>query len=188
MRSTKMACLLCVFLILLPLTSASDLVGGEDENPSPDDVPFTIIARDSPSIDGEIWSLTLEMDEEEAGNNTVFEITTQICTNDGVCDPPMKAEVGLEERLHTIAVTPNEDHTYVNWRVKAVYEDGNSTNFPQGSWYTTWSSCWQNDGAYGGVDANKANDGCAQGEDTPGFGALVAVSGIAMAALFIRRD
>jgi hypothetical protein len=81
-----MACLVCVFLILLPLTSASDLVGGEDENPSPDDVPFTIIARDSPSIDGEIWSLTLEMDEEEAANNTVFEITTQICTNDGVCD------------------------------------------------------------------------------------------------------
>ena len=69
-----------------------------------------------------------------------------------------------------------------------MYEDGNSTNFPQGSWYTTWSSCWQNDGAYGGIDANNAGDGCAEGENTPGFGAIVALSGIAMAALLIRRD
>ena len=75
MRSTKLTCLLCMFLLLLPLTSASDLVGGEDENPSPGDAPFTIIARDSPSIDGEIWSLTIEMNEEEAANNTVFEFT-----------------------------------------------------------------------------------------------------------------
>lgn len=180
--------MVCTLLLLVPLASAAPLVGGQDVNPEPGEAPFTIITRESPSLDSKVWTLVVEMNQEEHDNNTVFELITQICTNDGVCDPPVKATVGVDERLHSIDVTPKADHTYINWRVEATYEDGNTTKFPQGSWYTTWSSCWQNDGAYGGVDANPAKDGCAESEDAPGFGALVAVSGVAMAAAFIRRD
>ena len=188
MKMFSLTVTVCMLILLMPLAYASTAVGGQDVNPEPGEAPFTIITRDSPSIDSEAWSLAVEMNQEEHDNNTVFELTTQICTNNGVCDPPMKATIGIEDRLHSIEITPKSDHTYVNWRVKAIYEDGNTTNFPQGSWYTTWSSCWQNDGAYGGVDANPAKDGCAESEDSPGFGALLAVSGVAMAAAFIRRD
>ncbi len=188
MRFGHLACFLISLMLLSPLSSASELVGGQDENPSPEDVPFTIVARDTPSIDGETWAMTIEMNEEEHANGTVFEITTQICTNDGVCDPPVLMDMTVDERTHAIDLKPKDDHTYINWRVKATYEDGNSTNFPQGSWYTTWSSCWQNDGAYGGVDANAEKDGCGSDQPIPGFGALVAISGLVMAAAFTRRD
>ena len=180
--------LFVTMLLLLPLSSASEIVGGEDENPAEGEAPFEILARDSPSIDGEAWTLSIEMNQEEHDNGTVFEISTQICTNDGVCDPPIIMSPDITERVHTISLTPNEDHTYVNWRVKATYEDGNKTNFPQGSWYKTWSSCWQNNGEYGGVDANAALDGCAESESTPGFAAVLTLAGLVAAAAVTRRD
>gem|GEM_PF-5747690 len=124
MRFSHFACLVISLMLLSPISSASELVGGQDENPTPDEVPFTIVARDAPSIDGETWALTLEMNEEEHANGTVFEITTQICTNDGVCDPPVLMEMTVNEREHLIDLKPKDDHTYINWRVKATYEDG----------------------------------------------------------------
>ena len=65
-------------MLLSPLSSASELVGGQDENPSTEDVPFTIVARDAPSVDGETWALTIEMNEEEHANGTVFEMLSLI--------------------------------------------------------------------------------------------------------------
>ena len=59
MRFGHFACFLISLMLLSPLSSASELVGGQDENPSPEDVPFTIVARDAPSIDGETWALTI---------------------------------------------------------------------------------------------------------------------------------
>ena len=188
MRFAKLACFFCAMLMFTSLSAASGLVGGEDKNPAPGEAPFSILSRDAPSVDGETWSLSIEMNQEEFDNGTVFEITTQICTNDGVCDPPAIMDITLDERVHKISVQAKDDHTYINWRVKATWEDGNSTNFPQGDWYTTWSSCWQNNGTYGGVDSTWGEDGCIKVVDTPGFGALLAVSGVLMAAALIRRD
>jgi PGF-CTERM protein len=189
MRSSKIACALCCLFLLAPLASASELVGGQDENPADGEAPFTILTRDSPSVDGDQWTLTIEMNQAEYDNGTEFQISTQICTNDGVCDPPTAATADIDERVQTITLTPQSDHTYINWRVKAVYEDGNNTNFPQGSWYTTWSSCWQNNGEYGGVDANADLNGCsAEEESIPGFGAVVALTGLMAAVAVTRRD
>ena len=189
MRSSKIACALCCLFLLTPLASASELVGGQDENPADGEAPFTILTRDSHSIDGDQWTLTIEMNQAEYDNGTEFQISTQICTNDGVCDPPTAMTADIDERMQTITLTPQADHTYINWRVKAVYEDGNSTNFPQGSWYTTWSSCWQNNGEYGGVDANADLNGCStEQESIPGFGAVIALTALIGAAAVIRRD
>jgi hypothetical protein len=126
------------------------------------------------------------MDEEESQNNTTFEITTQICLNDGVCDPPVLMDAEIDGAKYTVSVTPPSDHTYVNWRVKAVYENGNSTNFPTGDWYKTWSSCWFDDGSFGGIDSDA--DGCINdNESTPGFGILVSLSAIGIAAVSFRK-
>jgi hypothetical protein len=75
----------------------------------------------------------------------------------------------------------------VNWRVKAIYSDDNYTNYPNGDWYKTWSSCYfQQDSGWGGVDFDGKE---CQGEvDAPGFGLAVGIASIAMATVFIRRD
>ena len=185
MQKNVLIGLLLTLVLLSPLTSGA-VKGGEDVNPDESDVPFTINSRDSPSVDSKSWSLSISMNDDEYQNNTVFEITTQICLNDGVCDPPEVMDAEIDGALHTVSVTPPSDHTYVNWRVKAIYENGNSTNYPNGDWYKTWSSCWYNDGTFGGIDSE--TDGCiGEEESTPGFGILVSASAIGLAAISFRK-
>ncbi|DAC22374.1 MAG TPA: hypothetical protein D7H91_02645, partial [Candidatus Poseidoniales archaeon] len=80
-------------LVVLGLTmisafaaQAGEATGGEDVNPG-DDVPFTVEERTTPSQDGETWTLSLVMDQDALDNGTTFAITSQICLNNGVCDP-----------------------------------------------------------------------------------------------------
>ena len=184
--------LLALFMVsvLIPVpVLGSEVTAGEDVNPAEDEVPFTVVERTTPSIDKQLWSLAIEMNQEEYDNGTTFELTTQICTNDGVCDPPVLKEAKVSERTYAISLSPPSDHTYVNWRVKAVYSDENSTNFPQGDWYKTWSSChYVQDTGWGGDDYT--SDGCAtDSEETlPGFAAVVTLTSISMAVAFTRRD
>ncbi|MEC9212469.1 MAG: hypothetical protein VYD44_06290, partial [Candidatus Thermoplasmatota archaeon] len=78
-------------VIGLMLTSsaaqAGTATGGEDVNPG-DDVPFTVEERTTPSQDGQTWTLSVALDQEALDNGTTLAITTQICLNNGVCDPP----------------------------------------------------------------------------------------------------
>ena len=179
-----------VVSILIPLHAmASDANAGTDVNPSSEDVPFIVSERTSPSVDGSVWSLSIEMDQDAYDNGTTFQITTQICTNDGVCDPPVLKDAEVSERVYSVSLTPPSDHTYVNWRVKAIYDDDSSTNFPQGDWYKTWSSChYQQDSGWGGADYQ--NGACATGSDEtiPGFGAVLAVASVSLAVAFTRRE
>ena len=179
--------LLITIIFGLNYVSAGDATPGEDVNPNDSDVPFTIISRDSPSVDSQLWSLNIRMNDDAYQNNTSFEITTQICLNDGVCDPPVKMDATIDGQEHMISLTPPSDHTYVNWRVKAIYEDGNSTNYPFGDWYKTWSSCWNQDGVYGGIDSSE--NGCnSQDESIPGFEIFLATTAIVSALAFSRRQ
>lgn len=179
-----------VVLLLIPLhTAASDADPGTDVNPVGDEVPFTVLERTTPSVDGNSWSLSIEMDQDAYENGTVFEITTQVCTNDGVCDPPVLRDADVDERNYSASVTPPSDHTYVNWRVKAIYEDESSTNFPQGDWYKTWSSChYQQDTGWGGVDYKDGACATESDETIPGFTAVIAVTGVALAVAITRRE
>lgn len=183
--------LLVIALMMIPMAAlGSEVVAGEDVSPSEEDVPFSIAERTTPSTDGESWGLTLVMDDEAYENGTTFEITTQVCTNNGVCDPPVLMEATIVDQTQSISVTPPSDHTYVNWRVKATYSDDNSTNYPNGDWYKTWSSCYyQQDSGWGGVDYS--DDGCNTGsesESIPGFSMLLATTSLVMAAAITRRD
>ena len=181
-----------MIVALLAVCSASSAHGkdaGEDTGPNTDETPFSSYTATSPSVSGDTWSLTVVMDQAVKDNNTTFEITTQICLNSGVCDPPVVQQVTVEDLTHTTSLTPPEDHSYVNWRVKAMYEDDTTEYFPQGAWYTIWSSCYQSDGVYYGVDAD--GDSCAEEEDEgflPGFTLVPALTAVGLAIALARRD
>jgi hypothetical protein len=189
MRIAKFIALLIVTLIVMPSPAmGSGVVAGEDVSPSDEEVPFSISERTTPSTDGKSWKLTLVMDEDAYENGTNFEITTQVCTNNGVCDPPVLRDATIDGQTQSVSVTPPSDHTYVNWRVKAIYADDNYTTYPSGDWYKTWSSCYfQQDSGWAGIDYK---DGVCDigGEEVPGFGFALATTSIMMAAVLIRRD
>ncbi len=173
-------------LLTLPSALGAAIEGGQDVNPEGDDIPFLVLERDSPSVDKVKWSLTIEMSQEAYENGTTFDLITQVCTNDGVCDPPVIMEAAVNDRVHSISITPPSDHTYVNWRVKATDSEGNNTNYPHGDWFKTWSSCWYNDGNWGGVNA--LDDGCdVNEEDTPGFTAVASIAALGLAMIAISR-
>ena len=173
-----------IALLAVSTTSYAAKTAGEDNGPEADDTPFESYTVTSPSVSGETWTLVVVMDDAHMSNNTTFEITTQICLNDGVCDPPEVREVAVDGATHTTTVTPPEDHSYVNWRVKAMYEDDTTDYFPYGAWYTVWSSCYYDDGEYHGPDAK--GDGC--DVDTPGFTLIPAIAAIGLAIAVARRD
>jgi hypothetical protein len=182
-------------LVVLGLTmmsafaaQAAGTTGGEDANPG-DDVPFTVEERTTPSQDGKTWALSLVMDQDALDNGTTFAITSQICLNNGVCDPPVNQDITVSDdgSTYTTDLTPPEDHSYVNWRVKATYSDDSTENFPQNDWYKTWSTCYYDDGSYGGVHSD--GDGCngpSSGEGTgflPSVGVMLTLTALTGAAL-----
>lgn len=182
-------------LVVLGLTmisafaaQAAGTTGGEDANPG-DDVPFTVEERTTPSQDGKTWTLSLVMDQDALDNGTTFAITSQICLNNGVCDPPVNQDVAVSDdgSTYTTDLTPPEDHSYVNWRVKATYSDDSTENFPQNDWYKTWSTCYYDDGSYGGVHAEEGSCNVpAAGESTgflPSVGVMLTLTALTGAAL-----
>ncbi len=161
---TAVAMMLLLSLPSVFPVTAGAVSGGNDVNPEQGEVPFTILDRTAPSQDFATWTLSIEMNDEAQQNGTTFEITTQICLNSGVCDPPvlMEPKDDTSSGIYTVSLKPPSDHTYVNWRVKALYSDSSSDVYPQGDWYKTWSTCWYDDGTFGGI--HSTTDGC----DVPG--------------------
>lgn len=178
--------LVSLMLMLVGVATAGG-VGGQDSGPDPATTPFSAHSTTSPSVDGETWTLTVTMNDEAVENGTTMILTTQICTNDGVCDPPVTqdATVSDDGSVHTVTVTPPEDHTYVNWRAEMTYSDGEEESHPSGDWYKTWSNCYYDDGAWGGENANA--DGCIEEEESPGPGFALSLVALTVAAAAIGR-
>lgn len=193
MRKSLPVLLSLLFLAsILPTSLAAGSEDGQDINPDESEVPFSVVERTSPSQDGASWSLSVQLDEEAQANGTTIAITTQICLNSGVCNPPEIMDSTVEEGMYSASISPPEDHSYVNWRVKATYEDDSTENFPQGDWYKTWSTCYYSDGTYSGIHAD--GDGCnvpAAGDEGEGLLPTIGI-GIVMAvfvcAAYVRRQ
>lgn len=193
MRKSLPVLLSLLFLAsILPTSLAAGSGDGQDINPDESEVPFSVVERTSPSQDGASWSLTVQLDDEAQANGTTIAITTQICLNSGVCNPPEIMDSTVEEGMYSASISPPEDHSYVNWRVKATYEDDSTENFPQGDWYKTWSTCYYSDGTYSGIHAD--GDGCnvpAAGDEGEGLLPTIGI-GIVMAvfvcAAYVRRQ
>ena len=189
MNGRHLISLLLIITLISPLVASSVLTGGVDKNPDESEVPFSLIERTNPSVDGKDWNIEIRMDDDVYANGTTFVITTQVCTNNGVCDPPVPQESVVEGQNYAISIKPKSDHTYVNWRVNAEYENGDEENYPQGDWFKTWSSCWFNDDAWGGVDSTA--DGCKVGDESgilPGFALPTILGSIVMAIAYYHRD
>lgn len=191
-RSLALLTMMVVITAMGQSAVAAGAEGGEDVNPE-EDVPFSVLERTTPSQDGVKWSLSVELAQAAKENGTTLALTTQICLNSGVCDPPVTHDATVENGVYTMSLSPPEDHSYVNWRVKATYDDDSTENFPDADWYKTWSTCYYQEGGYGGKHAD--GDGCdvpAAGESKeslPALSTLVAVGavGVAAAAFVVRR-
>jgi len=195
--TSAMMRVLALLLVTLVCTAvvapaqAGSTEAGVDINPDEADVPFSVLERTTPSQDGNQWTLSLQLDQEAMDNGTTMAITTQICLNNGVCDPPVAQEAEANNGVYTMDLTPPSDHTYVNWRVKTTYSDDSTETFPNGEWYKTWSTCYYDDGRFGGVHAE--DDGCnvplADSEESalPALGAVVGIMAVGLAAAVVVR-
>ena len=186
MKSKYLLCIV-ISLALINTASAADMEGGVNVDPVVEDTIFNAITHTETTHDLEDWEITMTLNDAAFSNNTSFVLTTQICNNDGVCLAPEEATLSTDDnRTFASAVTAIEDHTYVNWRVKATYADDNDSTemFPSSGFYKTWSDCWLNDGVWGG-------DGCSESailvdEDSdglPALGIMATFTAIALAAV-----
>ena len=120
MNSKSVICILLSIALLNVASAAGE--GGVNVEPNVDETIFSEITHTETTTDLEDWEITLTLSDDAINNNTTFELTTQMCNNDGVCLPPTVAEVSTTDgKIFTSAVTTIEDHSYVNWRVKATY-------------------------------------------------------------------
>jgi len=140
-------------VFLLNSVSAVDFEGGIDIDPDLEGTPFATINHTTPTSDLQNWNITITLTNDAVSNNTTFTLTTQICNNEGVCLPPEGRPLSTDDNTTFISnVTAIENHSYVNWKLKATYNDDNETKetFPDNGYYKTWSDCWYYDGEWGG--------------------------------------
>ena len=188
MKSKVLFCVL-MSLVLLNQASAADVEGGVNIEPSNDDniwSVFSEITHTPTTTDLEDWEVVITMKDDAINNNTTFELITQICNNEGVCFAPTTADLATDDsQIFTSAVTTIEDHSYVNWRIKATYSDDNDSSemFPSSGFYKTWSDCWFNDGEWGGD--NCPSDEKSEDEESllPAIGVVMTTGAIVMAAI-----
>jgi len=177
----KQLFVLFVAVLMIPLTSAE--TAGEDIAPDVESTPFSTVNYQTPSRDGVKWTIEFSLDEDL--NYSSIELTTQICTNDGVCDSP--DTITFSEGPFTKSVTPPDDHTYVNWRMKVI-EGENSTKYPSSKWYKIWSECWYDvhEKKWGGDNCN--NEDNEEEDSFLPFTSLGAMLMITLIAAKTRRD
>lgn len=193
MKTRMIVCIL-MSIALLNTTSAADVEGGVNIEPVVEETIFDAISHTEVTTDLENWDITMTLNNDAFNNNTTFDLITQICNNDGVCLPPESAVVTSEDnRTFTSSVTTIEDHTYVNWRVKATYSNDNDTTemFPSSGFYKTWSDCWLNDGEWGGDGCPEANSPGEDSDGLPAVGVLATLGAISLgviAVAVIRKE
>lgn len=179
--------ILCGFitlLLLLPNVSAEN-VGGEDIDPEDGETIFESIDHTQRTPDLEKWEISLKLTDDAANNGTTFTLTTQICNNEGTCFPPEERPLTSDDNVtFTSFVTTIDDHSYVNWRIIATYENDDSERFPSSGFYKTWSNCWYYEGSWGGEGCDSSNGGS---EKLPAITAIATMGAILIAA-FINRD
>ena len=177
---------ICILLSIALLNNASAAgKSGENIDPVVEETIFSEITYTDVTTDLEDWEITLTLNDDAFNNNTTFVLFTQICVNDGYCLSPEEVTLSTsDDRTFTGKRTTVEDHTYVNWRVKANYTNDNSTEFfPSEKYYKVWSDCWYDGDEWGG-------EVCEESEDDesflPALGVMMTAGAIGVAA--VRRS
>ena len=182
----KSRAFICILLSLALLNTASAAgKSGENIDPVVEETIFSEISYTETTTDLRDWEITLTLNDDAFNNNTTFTVITQMCVNEGYCLQPEDVMLTTtDNKTFTGIKTTAEDHTYVNWKVKATYNDDNSSeNFPSKGYYKVWSDCWYDDKKWGG-------ELCEESEDDesflPALGVLMTAGAITLAA--VRRS
>ncbi|MAN06855.1 MAG: hypothetical protein CL987_02355 [Euryarchaeota archaeon] len=193
-------------LTILPFVSAGG-DPGVDTGPEIEGTSIAEIQYSKATNEGDVWEITMKLNEDAAGNNTTIKGESQICINAGSCLAPQYLEFiqnselyweasliakGLDE--NTAPVCKEEDpnrclHTYVNWKIVLEYNDDETeTLFPESGYYTSWSTCWfdvdhsKNDG-WGG-DGCPGGQGADDGSSLSALSATLTIGMLVFAAVF----
>ena len=188
-RNSTMRRVVAIFMAVLlasSLTSAT-AAGGVDKDPDLEDTVFTSITHSVNAHDGDSWSIDFALNSGATDNGTTFTLTTQQCTNDGVCDPPESRELvdGEEAGTFSSSVVTKDDHSYVNWRLRVTYPDSEEIEkLPSEGFYKSWSDCWHYEGEWGGDGCNKLSE---EESSLPAISAALGIIAITTAAITRRQ-
>ena len=179
-----------VFLSLVFLVSiASPAVasqGGVNEEASIEDTGVESVSHPDFASAGEIFEVSVRLNEESASNVTSVTWVTQVCVNSGICYPPETHSMTDEDDAWDGSIVPEETVTYVNWKIEIEWEDGNTTSIPEnGFGWRVWSDCWYDNGTWGGATTECQSD---DSSFIPGFATPLAIASLSLATLMIRRE
>ena len=174
-----------VFLVsIAPVALASQ--GGVNEEASIEGTGVESVSHPDSASAGEIFEVSIRLNEESASNVTSVRWVTQVCVNSGICYPPETHSMTDEDDAWDGSIVPEETVTYVNWKIEIEWEDGNTTSIPEnGFGWSGWSDCGYDNGTWGGASTECQSD---DSSFTPGFATHLAIASMSLATLMIRRE
>ena len=178
-----------LLIILVLIQNVTGLQGGGNEETEFEGTGIISMEYEDFVIESSLFEIVINLDNGTADNGTSVIWVTQICINSGVCYPPQDNDMTPSEdgKNWISSVSVEEDASYVNWRVKMNWSDGEETNVPEsGFGWKVWSTCWFDGVEWGGID-----ESCNSKKDEsfiPGFEILITTSSIILASLIIRRN
>ena len=178
--------LLTLLLLVSLAPSANASQGGVNEEPSLEGTGVETVLHPIAASAGELFEVSVSLNDESEGNVSMVNWVTQICINSGICYPPEKHSMEWGGDSWGGTIVPGETVTYVNWNIEIQWEDGNSTSIPEnGFGWKVWSDCWYDNGTWGGdsIDCQEAGS-----SSIPGFVTPLAIVSISMAALMVWRE
>ena len=182
--------LICIFLCLnSPITMAE---AGENITPDLENSPLENLTFTTPSEDLSEWEISVSVSE-SSGNVTKLKLETQICVFDPIlCHAPEIIDMTNTDNSWNGIITTLEKHSYVNWRIHIVYENGSEMLVPERSegYAKVWSTCWeimQNQEIITGGD--KCDDVIDEdGRNISGFPIFSAIISLTFATIVINRN
>ncbi len=185
-----------IYLVILFFTISSLSIptisakNGEDVVPDLGLYPLENLTFTTPSLDNSKWTLNVNTLDNNR-NITNITLETQICVYDPiVCHAPKFLEMTRENNSWSGEITTLEKHSYVNWRLNIVYEDGNESLIPERSngYAKVWSKCWEimedqkviNNFESCGMNINN-------NEEIAGFSLIIGVTSLLSAVIVSRK-
>ena len=178
--------LLSLALLVSIASAAVASQGGVNEEASIEGTGVESVSHPDFASAGDIFEVSIRLNEESASNATSVTWVTQVCINSGICYPPETHSMTDEGDAWGGAIVPEETVTYVNWKIEIEWEDGNTTSIPEnGFGWRVWSDCWYENGTWGGVSTECQPD---DSSFTTGFATPLAIASMSLAILIIRRE
>ena len=174
-----------VFLVSIASAAVASQ-GGVNEEASIEGTGVESVSYPNVASAGDIFEVTVRINDESASNVMSVTWVTQVCVNSGICYPPEAHSMTDESDVWEGSIVPEETVTYVNWKIEIEWDDGNTTSIPEnGFGWMVWSDCWYDNGTWGGATTECQSD---DSSFIPGFATPLAIASLSLATLMIRRE